>query len=207
MATVNYTVRPGDTLWNIAEKFDTSVNDIARYNGISDVNQIYPGQVLRIATQFPVASKWYIVRQGDTLSSIADRYNTTVERLLQLNCCIYDPNRIYPGQVLLPLLIQTAFSLILPFRFPYLFMHCRRMKPYCTCSSTPPKINEPQIYPLNFGASQKYSGIKARLDHLALSQCFYSFSLHSIHHINHAPCGKRSPTALQNRQRSSAQKQ
>ena len=65
MATVNYTVRPGDTLWNIAEKFDTSVNDIARYNGISDVNQIYPGQVLRIATQFPVASKWYIVRQGD----------------------------------------------------------------------------------------------------------------------------------------------
>lgn len=63
MATVNYTVRPGDTLWNIAEKFDTSVNDIARYNGISDVNQIYPGQVLRIATQFPVASKWYIVRQ------------------------------------------------------------------------------------------------------------------------------------------------
>ena len=91
MATVNYTVRPGDTLWNIAEKFDTSV---------SDVNQIYPGQVLRIATQFPVASKWYIVRQGDTLSSIADRYNTTVERLLQLNCCIYDPNRIYPGQVL-----------------------------------------------------------------------------------------------------------
>ena len=40
MATVNYTVRPGDTLWNIAEKFDTSVNDIARYNGISDVNQI-----------------------------------------------------------------------------------------------------------------------------------------------------------------------
>lgn len=54
MATVNYTVRPGDTLWNIAEKFDTSVNDIARYNGISDVNQIYPGQVLRIATQFPV---------------------------------------------------------------------------------------------------------------------------------------------------------
>lgn len=52
MATVNYTVRPGDTLWNIAEKFDTSVNDIARYNGISDVNQIYPGQVLRIATHF-----------------------------------------------------------------------------------------------------------------------------------------------------------
>ena len=91
MATVNYTVRPGDTLWNIAEKFDTSVNDIARYNGISDVNQIYPGQVLRIATQFPVASKWYIVRQGDTLSSIADRYNTTVERLLQLNCCNLRP--------------------------------------------------------------------------------------------------------------------
>ena len=100
MATVNYTVRPGDTLWNIAEKFDTSVNDIARYNGISDVNQIYPGQVLRIMTQFPVASKWYIVRPGDTLTSIAGKYNTSADRLLQLNCCIADPNLIYPGQVI-----------------------------------------------------------------------------------------------------------
>ena len=100
-----YTVKPGDCLYNISK---STLGDGGRYNEIYCLNKdklknpnlIYPGQVLRIATQFPVASKWYIVRQGDTLSSIADRYNTTVERLLQLNCCIYDPNRIYPGQVL-----------------------------------------------------------------------------------------------------------
>ena len=34
-AIVVYTVREGDTLWNIAKNFGTTVNDIARYNGLS----------------------------------------------------------------------------------------------------------------------------------------------------------------------------
>ena len=48
IVTILYAVAPGDTLWSIAKNFGTTVNDIARYNGISDPDLIYPGQVLSI---------------------------------------------------------------------------------------------------------------------------------------------------------------
>lgn len=43
-----YFVKPGDTLWNIAKKFRSTVSDIARVNNIEDENRIYPGQQLFI---------------------------------------------------------------------------------------------------------------------------------------------------------------
>ena len=43
-----YTVRAGDTLWQIAGMYDISVSRLADVNGISDLNLIYPGEVLRI---------------------------------------------------------------------------------------------------------------------------------------------------------------
>ena len=43
-----YTVQKGDTLWGIAQKYHTTVNDIAAKNNIKNVNLIYPGQVFRI---------------------------------------------------------------------------------------------------------------------------------------------------------------
>lgn len=45
---VIYFVKPGDTLWNIAKRFRSTVEDIARVNGIEDVNVITPGQQLFI---------------------------------------------------------------------------------------------------------------------------------------------------------------
>ena len=45
---VIYFVRPGDTLWKIAKKFKSTVEDIARVNGIENVNKIVPGQQLYI---------------------------------------------------------------------------------------------------------------------------------------------------------------
>lgn len=99
MATILYTVRPGDSLWSIAEKFDTTVSDIARYNGISDLNLIFPGQRLRIFTSTPTIPRWYVVRWGDTLAGIANRFNTTVQQLVEYNN-IQDPDVIYAGQVL-----------------------------------------------------------------------------------------------------------
>lgn len=45
---VIYFVKPGDTLWEIAKKFRSTISDIARVNNIEDVNKIYPGQQLFI---------------------------------------------------------------------------------------------------------------------------------------------------------------
>ena len=42
----------------------------------------------------------YIVKKGDTLSAIASRYNTTVNKLLALNPQITNANLIYPGDVI-----------------------------------------------------------------------------------------------------------
>lgn len=45
---VIYFVKPGDTLWQIAKKFKSTIEDIARVNNIEDLNKIYPGQQLYI---------------------------------------------------------------------------------------------------------------------------------------------------------------
>ena len=95
IVTILYSVAPGDTLSSIARNFGTTVNDIARYNGISDPDIIYPGQTLRIAIPENATPEWYVVREGDTLYSIANKFNTTVDRLAQLND-IKNPNLIYP---------------------------------------------------------------------------------------------------------------
>lgn len=93
-----YTVVAGDTLSSIAARFRTTVAELAALNNILNPNLIYPGQVLTITTfSAPVSS--YTVRSGDTLSSIASRFDTSVQELVSLNS-IRNPNQIYPGQVL-----------------------------------------------------------------------------------------------------------
>lgn len=99
MTTIYYTVEPGNTLWGIAQYFGTTVNDIARYNGIPVPDQIYPGQRLRIPTGLSKTPKWYSIRPGDTLFGIAQRYGITIEEILESNN-IEDPNTIYPGQLI-----------------------------------------------------------------------------------------------------------
>ncbi|WP_245530707.1 LysM peptidoglycan-binding domain-containing protein [Alicyclobacillus acidocaldarius] len=51
MTVVKYIVQPGDTLGNIAVKYDTTVSAIVRANGIKNPNMIYPGQVLKIPSK------------------------------------------------------------------------------------------------------------------------------------------------------------
>lgn len=93
-----YTVAAGDTLSSIAARYRTTVAELAALNNILNPNLIYPGEVLTITTfSSPVSS--YTIRSGDTLSSIAARFDTSVQALVSLNN-ISNPNRIYPGQVL-----------------------------------------------------------------------------------------------------------
>ena len=99
MTTIYYIVEPGDTLWGIAQYFGTTVNDIARYNGLAFPDKIFPGQQLRIPTTAGQAPMWYVVRPGDTLWSIGQRYGITVPEILQLNN-FDNPDVIYPGRLL-----------------------------------------------------------------------------------------------------------
>lgn len=82
-ADATYTVKSGDTLSSVAERTGQSVSELAQKNGISDINHLSVGQV--IETDDTSESGTYTVKSGDTLSGIAEKYGTTVDRLMQLN--------------------------------------------------------------------------------------------------------------------------
>ena len=97
-----YVVKRGDTLSRIALNYGTTVSQIVRENNISNPNLIYPGQRLVVKTQgmeTELGHSCYKVVRGDTLYSIARRYNTTIANIVMLNR-IQNPNLIYPGQCL-----------------------------------------------------------------------------------------------------------
>lgn len=99
-ATQTYTVKSGDILSSIASKYGTTYQELARINGISNPNKIYPGQVLKIGGGSSIPStEYYIVKSGDTLSAIAKKYGTTVNQLASWNN-IANVNKIYVGQKL-----------------------------------------------------------------------------------------------------------
>jgi len=102
-SSTTYIVKRGDTLSSIALRFGTSVDTLVVINNISNPNLIYVGQILEIPGVNTVSTQSdirYVVRSGDTLSSVALRYNTTVNNLVTLNN-ISNPNLIYPGEVLI----------------------------------------------------------------------------------------------------------
>ncbi|MBR2712786.1 MAG: LysM peptidoglycan-binding domain-containing protein [Bacilli bacterium] len=93
-----YIVKAGDTLSGIAEMYNTTYQELARYNNISDPDLIYPGEEIRIPTNNTSSSTIiYTVKPGDTLSEIAEMYNTTYQELARINN-ISDPDLIYPGE-------------------------------------------------------------------------------------------------------------
>ena len=98
-AANTYTVQSGDTLSSIAAKFGTSYQTLASLNGISNPNLIYVGQVLQVTGSASTGSVYYTVRAGDTLSSIASRYNTSYQSIASLNG-LANPNLIFAGQTL-----------------------------------------------------------------------------------------------------------
>ena len=93
-------VQYGENLSSIAAKYGTTWQELASINALSNPDIIYQGQTLNVVGGQSVATSGYcVVEYGDTLSSIAAQFGTTVERLVAVNG-ISDPNMIYAGQVL-----------------------------------------------------------------------------------------------------------
>ena len=98
LGSFNYTIQPGDTLFDIAKKFNTTVAIIRKFNIIHNPDLIYVGQQLLIAESPPEAII-YTVRPGDTLSAVARKYGTSLKNLVDFNY-LDNPNLIFPGQQL-----------------------------------------------------------------------------------------------------------
>jgi len=74
---VTYTVKKGDTLSQIAEDYDVSVNTIRWENGLSG-QTVKEGQELRI---LPVTGVKHIVKSGDTIAKIANKYDADSDEI------------------------------------------------------------------------------------------------------------------------------
>jgi LysM repeat protein len=82
-----YIVQSGDSLWSISRKYNTTVDELIRLNNLTSTN-LSIGQKLvvpGIGTTPPPSSNVYIVQRGDTLWSIANKFNTTVTEIRNLN--------------------------------------------------------------------------------------------------------------------------
>lgn len=109
----NYTVKKGDSLYTIAKKFNTTVEQIRKDNNLTSTN-LSIGQVLKIKVGeetigveecygegFQDVEKNYItytVKKGDNLYTIAKNYNTSVDNIKKLNNLV--SNNLSIGQVL-----------------------------------------------------------------------------------------------------------
>ena len=95
ISTINYVVKRGDSLYSIANRYNTSVSEITRLNNLTS-NNLSIGQVLKIPSNNN--SNTYIVKKGDNLYSIARVYNTTVNEIKRKNNLT--TNNLYIGQKL-----------------------------------------------------------------------------------------------------------
>jgi LysM repeat protein len=112
-----YTVKPNDTLWNIATKYGLFVNDLLAANPGVDPQRLMTGQILTIpggggeaAAATAPAHATYTVRPDDTLWDIAANYGLSLNELLAANSGV-DPRRLMAGQTLvIPGITQQALT-------------------------------------------------------------------------------------------------
>lgn len=92
-----YVVKKGDTLYSIARKYNTSVDNLKSINNIT-TDSLAIGQIIKLPSTSSTAGDTYIVKKGDSLYSIARTYNTSVDKLKEINNLT--SNALAIGQVL-----------------------------------------------------------------------------------------------------------
>jgi len=115
-----YTVKAGDTLYGISNQFGVSVTELAELNNVN-ATTLQIGQVLTIPSSSgtnPNNMFMYTVQVGDTLYSIAQKYNTTVQEIIKLN--YLKSNNLTIGQVLrIPEMYTPESEMVMPMFINY----------------------------------------------------------------------------------------
>ena len=89
-----YIVKKGDSLYAIAQKYNTTVDELKKLNNLTS-NNLSIGQILKLPTTTQIT---YVVKSGDTLYRIATQNNTTIQAIKDLNNLTTDELSI--GQLL-----------------------------------------------------------------------------------------------------------
>lgn len=90
---ISYIIKKGDTLYDIAGRYNISVDDLAAINGLEKDEYIYEDQKIMVPN---TNIKIYLTKQGDTLKTVANKLNLTQDELLEYNEQIY----LLPEQIL-----------------------------------------------------------------------------------------------------------
>lgn len=81
-----YQIKKGDTLGKIANQYKVSINDLKKWNNLKSKGTILLGEKLKIYLNQPApATLTYTVKKGDTLYSLAKKFNTTIQTILTFN--------------------------------------------------------------------------------------------------------------------------
>ncbi|MCH8552734.1 MAG: LysM peptidoglycan-binding domain-containing protein [Natronospirillum sp.] len=106
---IDHVVRPGDSFWDISREYGVNMRQLAGWNGKAPTDPIIVGETLVVWTTADQASSsrpsarseirrvGYTVRNGDNLSTIANRFNVTVTDIRRWNSDLNGPY-IHPGQ-------------------------------------------------------------------------------------------------------------
>jgi len=97
-----YSVKNGDTLFNISQKYNVRWDSIAQINNLAEPYVLHAGQNLKIpqATTSRIPGKIYTIKTNDTLVSIAKQFNITVEDIVAVNPNLQKSELITVGQVI-----------------------------------------------------------------------------------------------------------
>lgn len=104
-----YTVKSGDTLWSVAKKFGISVDELKKVNNLTS-NSLSIGKKLIIPSEKETTNKnVYTVQSGDTLYSIAKKYDVSVDAIKEANNL--PNNTLTIGQILIIPTEETDYIL------------------------------------------------------------------------------------------------
>ena len=111
-------MNPGETLSDIAERYGTSVQRLMQLNGLRSVQDLWAGSRIQVpgaggsssssAARTTTVKANYTVKSGETLSELAERYGTSVQRLMELNN-LRGPQDLWAGsRIQVPITRTTA---------------------------------------------------------------------------------------------------